>query len=238
MITSTDFLNREYKWSAPSNIALVKYWGKKPGQIPCNPSLSITLNNSVTTTSVKLVEKNDEWIEFFLDHELTPTFVPKITTLIERLGADWSFLRDYSVIIKSSNTFPHSSGMASSASAMAALSLCFLEMKMNYDDPGFIEKASYMARLGSGSACRSLFSEMGLWGNDKEKGSDEFAIEYSQFNSFYKGMKDTVLIVSSGQKAVSSTKGHALLNDNPYAEARYEEARTNLKKLKEVDHEQ
>ena len=48
------------KWNSPSNIALVKYWGKKDNQIPQNPSISFTLSKSFTTTSVEFKPKKNK----------------------------------------------------------------------------------------------------------------------------------------------------------------------------------
>lgn len=234
MSISTNFKNKIFKWSSPSNIALIKYWGKKENQLPQNPSLSITLKNSVTTTSVEVVDKLPKWINFTLEGQVKDDFVGKIENFLERLGPEWSFLRDYSLKINSSNTFPHSSGMASSASAMSALALCLLEMKKGYRDQNFMEQASFMARLGSGSACRSLFKGMSIWGDDKDLGSDNFGKEYNSYHAFYEGIQDTVLIISSERKSVSSTLGHELLNTNLYADTRYKQAKINLKKLKET----
>lgn len=234
MSISTDILDKKFKWSSPSNIALIKYWGKKENQIPQNPSLSISLSKSYTTTSLELTSKNENWINFKFEGMKKDDFIPKIEKFISRLGSEWSFLHDYSLNIESTNTFPHSSGMASSASAMSALALCFLEIKKSYNDQDFFIKASEMSRLGSGSACRSLYKGMSLWGDDGEEGSDLYGVEFSQFNSFYEGFQDTVLIISSDKKSVSSSLGHSLLDNNIYAHSRYQHARENLGKLKSI----
>ena len=90
MILEKDFIPAKYtnsiekgsfKWSAPSNIALVKYWGKKENQIPANPSISFTLNNCKTITSLRFSKKeNAENFSFDLLFEGKPKedFKPKI----------------------------------------------------------------------------------------------------------------------------------------------------------------
>ena len=72
-----------FTWSSPSNIALVKYWGKKEQQIPENPSISFTLSHCKTTTTVSFSKKdnNDAFsFEVFLDGEKKDDFKPKIET--------------------------------------------------------------------------------------------------------------------------------------------------------------
>ena len=114
-------------WKAPSNIALVKYWGKLKGQIPANPSVSFTLTNCYTETSVyfeKLENPSKDFqFDFFFEGNPKPSFHPKIVTFFERIYEYQPFLKDYYLRIDSYNSFPHSSGIASSASAMAALAL-------------------------------------------------------------------------------------------------------------------
>ena len=56
--------NGAVAYSAPSNIALVKYWGKKAHQIPANPSISFTLNNCKTSTSLKFKKKTTQGFSF------------------------------------------------------------------------------------------------------------------------------------------------------------------------------
>src|SRR5690606_3504293 len=119
-------------WKAPSNIALIKYWGKKHDQIPANPSLSLTLNSSATTTMIdyRLLGKKGTDFAFDLFFEGRPmeSFRPKIETFFKRIEAYLPFLRQYHFNIETSNSFPHSSGIASSASGMAALSLCLMDL--------------------------------------------------------------------------------------------------------------
>ena len=78
------------------------------------------------------------------------------------------FLSEYHFVIETSNTFPHSSGIASSASGMSALALCLMqvEQQLNSDisKEFFNKKASFLARLGSGSACRSIEGDLIVWG--------------------------------------------------------------------------
>ncbi|MBP6556951.1 MAG: diphosphomevalonate decarboxylase, partial [Flavobacterium sp.] len=85
---STVIENGSFQWSAPSNIALVKYWGKKENQIPANPSISFTLNNCKTITNLAFAKKiSDGNFSFDLLFEGKPKedFKPKIQKFLERI---------------------------------------------------------------------------------------------------------------------------------------------------------
>ena len=127
--------NGKVTWESPSNIALVKYWGKKKNQIPENPSISFTLNNCKTITTLTFTKKEGtDNFEFdvFLDGEMKNDFKPKIQTFFKRIEVYLPFLKDYHFKIETSNTFPHSSGIASSASGMSALALCLMSIERQY----------------------------------------------------------------------------------------------------------
>ncbi len=244
-----------FSWSAPSNIALVKYWGKKDNQIPANPSLSFTLNQCKTITTLSFAKKHfdtsaslstgklsltDSEFSFDLLFEGKPKedFKPKIQKFFERIAVYLPFLKEYHFTIDTQNTFPHSSGIASSASGMAALALNLmsLEKALNPEmtDEYFYKKASFLARLGSGSACRSVKGSVVVWGNhDNIKGSsDLFGVEFSNtIHKNFKNYQDTILLVDKGTKQVSSTVGHDLMHNHPFAERRFAQAHENLDKL-------
>lgn len=241
--------NATFQYSAPSNIALVKYWGKKENQIPANPSISFTLNNCKTITKLSVENKKsiinnslENKISFNLFFEGKPkeSFNPKIEKFLERILVYCPFLNDYHLTIHTENTFPHSSGIASSASGMAALAMNIMnlekELSPSISDDYFYSKASFLARLGSGSACRSIKGEVVIWGNHKEvsNSSDLFGVEFSNIHSNFKNYQDTILLVDKGEKQVSSTVGHNLMHNHPYAEKRFEQAHENLSKIKDI----
>ena len=253
MFTAKDFIPSNYthtvesgsfQWSAPSNIALVKYWGKKDNQIPANPSVSFTLNNCKTITKLAFAKKEkQDTFSFDLLFEGKPKedFKPKIQKFLERIEIYLPFLKDYHFTIDTENTFPHSSGIASSASGMAALAmnLMRLEKELNPEmtEEYFFQKASMLARLGSGSACRSVKGQVVVWGNHKNiKGSsDLFGIEFPYaIHDNFKNFQDTILLVDKGEKQVSSTVGHDLMHDHPFAERRFAQAHENLDSLKAI----
>lgn len=253
MISEKDFIPSGYTnviekgsftWSAPSNIALVKYWGKKDNQIPANPSISFTLNNCKTITTLSFDKKEDTGnFSFDLLFEGSPKedFKPKITKFFQRVEAYLPFLKAYHFTIDTQNTFPHSSGIASSASGMAALAinLMSLEKELNpaMTDEFFYKKASFLARLGSGSACRSVKGSIVVWGEHQEiqDSSDLFGIAFPDaVHENFKNYQDTILLVDKGEKQVSSTVGHDLMHNHPYAQQRFAQAHVNLSALKSV----
>jgi diphosphomevalonate decarboxylase len=231
-------------WRSPSNIAIIKYWGKYGEQLPRNPSLSLTLAASCTDTILEYAWKDsvDDGkidLEFFFHEEENEAFRSKTLAYLERLLPIFPFLKQLKLKVQTGNSFPHSAGIASSASGMSALALCLCSLEdrlfgtlQNAHD--FDQKASFLARLGSGSACRSIFPHAAVWGETPAvPGShNEWAIPVGeQIHEIFKDFHDDILIVSREEKAVSSRAGHALMEGNPYAEPRYAQARQRLSTL-------
>ncbi len=233
----------KYTWKTPSNIALVKYWGKKEHQIPENTSISFTLDACFTLTTLEFSKKKGDSGDFevYFEGEKKDDFKPKIATFFERIENYCPFLSDYDFTIHSRNSFPHSSGIASSASGMSALALCVMSLERSLNnkmtDAYFYKKASFLARLGSGSACRSIKGSVVVWGNHDEikDSSDLYGVEFSDdIHENFKNYHDTILLVDEGEKQVSSTVGHKLMFGHPYARNRFEQAEENISKIKEI----
>lgn len=227
-------------WQSPSNIALIKYWGKRPVQIPANPSISLTLGEALTEMTISYKRKSPEqpWIIFRFEGKEESSFAIRIERFLDSIGSHFPFLKDLELTIDSHNTFPHSTGIASSASSMSALALCLCTIEQRLfgtltDEDIFYKKASYIARLGSGSACRSVYPTAAVWGDSSvvSGSSDEYAVHYHDIHDIYASMHDDVVIVSSTKKSVSSTAGHALMDGNPFAATRYQQANDNLAAL-------
>ena len=232
------------KTESPSNIALVKYWGKRPIQLPQNPSISFTLTASKTEMEISyLYEKNkkEDSVKLYFEDQLNPAFGKKIQKYLKSIEPFLPFLKWFKLEIKSNNTFPHSSGIASSASSMSALALnlCLLERKLFgtlQKEEDFLAKASFLARLASGSASRSVYNGFTIWGESKfvEQSNDALAIPLPfEINKKYKALQDRILITAAGAKIVSSSQGHQLMEVHPYKEVRYEQAKRNIGLLKE-----
>ena len=226
--------------SCPSNIALIKYWGKYEGQIPANPSISFTLSNCKTET--KMIFKSGEKfsVKTFLVGKEETKFSEKIEKYFRNIEKYLPWILQGSFIIETENTFPHSSGIASSASGFGAIAKCLMEMDREFSGKDFfdVKKASFLARLGSGSACRSVYDGLVVWGdvNEVKGSSDLYAVKYpdEEIHPIFRDFNDYVLLIHEGQKSVSSTVGHGLMNTNPYAERRFQEARENFVPIKEI----
>lgn len=228
---------RKVAWKSPSNIALIKYWGKKPVQIPANASISFSLRNSLTETEIEYkVSSEGMQIEFYFEGEPEKAFQSRLVKYLRSLVPYMPFLDDLDMVIHSSNSFPHSSGIASSASAMSALALCLCSMEQDLfssltDTGEFYTKASFLARLGSGSAARSLYPGYSVWGRhpDLPEASDEVAVGLeSGIHEKFREIGDTILITSPGRKKVSSSRGHLLMENHPYAGARIDQVNENF----------
>jgi diphosphomevalonate decarboxylase len=252
--------NKTVETTCPSNIALIKYWGKYAGQIPANPSISYTLNNCKTNTSMEFFANEKFEVVTFLGGKEEVKFAEKIEKYFKNIEIYLPWILKGKYIIKTENTFPHSSGIASSASGFGAIAKCLMELdhlfsnqqsstdnhqpSTNNQQPSTnnhqpsTNKASFLARLGSGSACRSLYNGLVVWGETETVAgsSDLFAVPYpdSDIHPIFKNFNDWVLLIHEGQKTVSSTVGHGLMNTNPYAERRFLEAKENFFILKEI----
>ncbi len=243
ILDSSSTKDGKISWKSPSNIALVKYWGKHGVQLPRNPSISLTLDEAYTETHLEYsTQKNknvDIDLDFYFEGQPNEPFAEKIRKFLLRITDIFPFIKQLKFTIKSHNSFPHSSGIASSASSMSALALCLCSLESNIfgtlkDDTEFRNKASYISRLGSGSACRSIYPHASVWGqtSDAENSSDLFGIAYGKnIHPIFHDFHDDILIVNQGEKSVSSRAGHALMEGNAYATPRYNQARQRLQRL-------
>lgn len=181
-------------------------------------------------------------VQTYLSGKEELKFAEKIEKYFKNIEEYLPWILKGKYIIKTENTFPHSSGIASSASGFGAIAKCLMELdgefsgKSDYDFK--LKKASFLARLGSGSACRSLYNGLVVWGKTEEveDSSDLFAVPYpdDEIHSVFKSFNDWVLLIHEGEKSVSSTVGHGLMTTNPYAERRFQEAHENFKTLKAI----
>ena len=239
---SNQVIKGQVKWIAPSNIALVKYWGKKNVQLPENPSISFTLSNSITNTEViySLKKRKKEFVDFdyFFEGNPKKEFDTKIQLFFNRIQKYVPWIKNFYFKINSKNSFPHSSGIASSASFMASLSLClmdieknlFPEMKLDY----FNNKASFLSRLGSGSASRSIKGPICIWGSSPslKNSNDYYAIEFGRnIHDVFKSYRDTILIIDDKKKKISSSKGHDLMKNHTFSNQRIIQSNENFDSL-------
>ncbi len=213
---------------APSNIALIKYMGKKDIEknIPMNSSLSYTLNNLLSSVMLEPhTGRTDYWeplntpgaLPFNLSKAAQERFLRHLAHLKTHVNYSGAF------IVRSSNNFPHSSGLASSASSFAALTKCAVIAlsELTKTDLPSIEVQAQLSRLGSGSSCRSFFSPWALWDEEAVKAID---LPYEQLHH-------QVIVISHAEKEVSSSKAHQLISTSELFATRGLRAEQNLKTL-------
>lgn len=213
---------------APANIALIKYMGKKNYEknIPDNPSLSYTLDNLLTNVLIEPALGHKDYWEplpipggpsFQLSLAAQERFLGHLANLKTHFNYTGSF------IVRSSNNFPHSSGLASSASSFAALTKCAVSALSELTQTPLlsIDEQANLSRLGSGSSCRSFFSPWALWDDETVTGIE---LPYTQ-------LIHEVILINQNEKEVSSSAAHLRILTSPHYATRCERARHNLKLL-------
>lgn len=230
-------------WKSPSNIALIKYWGKTGHQIPCNPSLSITLDQAHTDTRIEAVPKQGDFPEpeLYFEGKRNLPFETKILGFFQQISDRLPVVTSHKLLIHSENSFPHSAGIASSASAMSALALGLCELQRQLDggarDAAFFALASDIARLGSGSASRSVYGGLVSWGKhaDLPESSNEVAAPLPfEVHEVFTKLHDDILILDRSPKKVSSRAGHGLMKGNLFSEVRFKQANQHFSELLEA----
>jgi diphosphomevalonate decarboxylase len=211
-------------WMAPSNIAFVKYWGKRENQIPANSSLSLTLKECLTKTKTQFTPSSELRVELLLSGERNDAFSAKMFNYVEKLSTFYPVLSQVDIRVETQNTFPHGAGIASSASGMAAFALTLTDYLYHLSSrertKDFFQHASYLARLGSGSACRSLYGGFTGWGSAL---SNDYAAPIDVHDQF-QTLNDSILVISSEEKKVSSSAGHSQMKGHYFAERRFDQA--------------
>lgn len=221
-----------FKASAPSNIALVKYWGKLAGhqQVAANSSLSMTLSSCEAVTTCRVAtEHSGDHIVTFSGERVTRDHKDgrKIFAHLDRMAAlaDTDSPRPFEV--DTYNTFPTSAGIASSAAGLAALTIaaaaalkntaCWQELaEQGFGRPVLAD----LARLGSGSAGRSVLGGYVKWhSGEPTAGAPRQKIE-SLWSADHWPLCDTIAVLSGNEKAVSSTDAHREVWTSPLFDLR------------------
>ncbi|CAF99534.1 unnamed protein product, partial [Tetraodon nigroviridis] len=202
--------------TAPVNIAVIKYWGKRNEELilPINSSLSVTLHQDQlkTTTTVvtsKSFEEDRIWLngkEEDISHPRLQSCLKEIRRLARKRRNDenpslespvWS----HKVHICSINNFPTAAGLASSAAGFACLVYTLARVF------GVEGELSAIARQGSGSACRSMYGGFVQWiMGQREDGKDSIALQVEP-DSHWPELRILVLVASAEKKPVGSTAG-------------------------------
>ncbi|MEK6957742.1 MAG: diphosphomevalonate decarboxylase [archaeon] len=215
---------------ANSNIALVKYWGKRNEELilPYNSSISMTLDKLYTTTTVEFSKKYSK-DELTIDGE-------KISgEELERVERQLNLIRRTAKVsekakIASASNFPKAAGLASSASAFAALTLAATKA-LDLHLPK--KELSIIARQGSGSACRSIYGGFVEWQKGTlENGEDSYAMQVAPQNHWPE-LCMIVNVLTPKQKKIKSRAGMAqTIATSPLYKAWLETVESDLEKVR------
>lgn len=213
--------------TAPSNIAFIKYWGKKNEdlKIPENGSISMNLSNLTTTTTVEFdlrFKKDRVVINNVIDNKESDRVVKQLDLIRKRANI---FLK---AKVVSNNNFPKGTGLSSSASGFAALTLAASAASgLNLSET----ELSTIARQGSGSACRSIPDGFVEWldGNTSES---SYAV--SLYPPNYWQIADVVAIVSQEKKDTSSSEGQKLVTTSLFFPVRLSHIKEKISRLKKI----
>ncbi|XP_053305630.1 diphosphomevalonate decarboxylase [Spea bombifrons] len=202
--------------TAPVNIAVIKYWGKRNEELilPINSSLSVTLNQDQLKTTTSIAASRDFtedriWLngkEDNINHPRLQSCLREIRRLARKRRSDAeddsvSRILNYKVHICSVNNFPTAAGLASSAAGYACLVYTLAKLY------GVEGELSEIARQGSGSACRSMYGGFVQWiMGEKEDGKDSLA-QQVEAESHWPELRILILVASAEKKHVGSTAG-------------------------------
>lgn len=199
---------------APSNVAFIKYWGRVDDvlRIPINSSISMNLNNLYTTTTVLF---SPEFLEDSLTIDNESVDSSRATDHLNRIRKLTH--TNLKAKIVSKNSFPKSTGLSSSASGFAALTLAATTaLGLSLSE----KEISILARQASGSACRSIPDGFVEW----RKGEDnESSFSHTLYKEDYWDIRDFVIIVSTNKKKVPTSAGHSLSFSSPVFKKRLSE---------------
>jgi diphosphomevalonate decarboxylase len=204
---------------APANIAFIKYWGKRDEKLrlPLNSSFSMNLTGSYTTTTVEFSSSYSKDEVSLLHGNFSEKEITRVIDGLKRIRLQ-AGIHEFARVI-TQNTFPKGAGAAASASGFAALSMAGAEAA----GVSLSEKElTILARLGSGSACRSIPDGFVLW----EKGTtSEDSYAYSIYPSTYWDLRDILVIVDSHMKKIPTTEGMENIQTSPNLGARLQAER-------------
>src|SRR3989338_3043782 len=213
---------------APSNIAFTKYWGRKDEtlRLPENGSICMCLSNLLTTTTVEFSQGYQQDEVTINGGGLEAGEAKRIIKHLDRIRKPAGIDRKAKVV--SNNNFPTGTGLSSSASGFAALTLAAskaagLELSE--------KELSILARQGSGSACRSIPSGFVEW-LDGNTSDTSFAL--SIFPPDYFGIIDVVVVVSTEKKFLATSKGQQSARTSPFFEKRLDLIKNKIDRVKKA----
>jgi diphosphomevalonate decarboxylase len=211
-----------------ANIAFIKYWGRKDHllRLPLNSSISMNLDGATTTTTVVFypaLETDQITIE---GADAAEKAGQRVSEHLDRVRA-LARINTYARVV-SRNSFPMGAGIASSASAFAALTVAACAAAgLALDERAL----TILARQGSGSACRSIPAGFVEWHTADTSGGS-YAEQIAPPDHW--DLCDLIAIVQTGHKKVGSTTGHELVDPSPFAGARLAAAERALPVVREA----
>lgn len=212
---------------APSNIAFSKYWGRKDNilRLPANGSISLSLSDLLTTTTVEFspaLKKDEITINGGGIEEGEAERVIKQLDRVRKLAN-----LNLKAKVVSKNNFPAGTGLASSASGFAALTLAASNAaSLNLSE----KELSILSRQGSGSACRSIPGGFVQW-LDGSTSQTSYGVQI--FPPNYWDIADVVAIFTEEKKEVSSSTGHEAAQTSPFFKPRIAGMKEKNRKFKE-----
>lgn len=199
---------------APTNIAFTKYWGKKDEKLrlPENGSISMCLSNLLTTTTVEFSPAYKKDVITINGGGVENDEADRVIKHLDRIRKMADIRQKAKVV--SNNNFPSGTGLSSSASGFAALTVAGVAaagLKLSE------KQLSILARQGSGSACRSIPAGFVEW---LDGNTSDTSYAKSIFPKNYWNIADVVAIVSEGKKEVSTTAGQKAAISSPFMKLR------------------
>ncbi len=199
-----------------SNIALIKYWGNRDQalRLPSNPSLSMNLAGMTTITAVEFDPALKEDVLILGGREIRGQGLERVSRFLDRVRTKTSEVSRFFAHVDSRNSFPSGAGLASSASGFAALAVAASAAAgLQLSEA----ELSRLARLGSGSACRSVPGGFVEWASGDD---DQSSYAHSIAPAEHWDLRDVVALIDVEHKAVGSTEGHAVAATSPLQAAR------------------
>jgi diphosphomevalonate decarboxylase len=212
---------------APSNIAFIKYWGRKDEELrlPENGSIAMNLSDLLTTTTVQFDKRFSEDFVIINGKQVEKEKVRAIKHL-DRIRKRASI--DLKAKVVSENNFPTGTGLSSSASGFAALTVAgAAAAALQLSE----KELSVLARQGSGSACRSIPDGFVEW---RDGDTSETSYAESLYKPDYWDIVDVVAVVNIGPKDVATSEGMKKASSSPFFQVRRSHMQQKIKTIKKL----
>jgi diphosphomevalonate decarboxylase len=213
---------------SPANIAFIKFWGKRDPalNLPFNNSISMNLSECFTTTGVEFGSCFREDRVIINGKNIDDKKKDRVVKILDKVRSMSG--KKLSAQVISVNNFPSDAGIASSASAFSALALASSKaIGLNLS----LKSLSILARLGSGSACRSVIDGFAEWRKGTNN-TNSYAVKLATPD--YWQLVDIIAVVDKGEKKTSSTEGHEAATSSPYFKTRQLELKKRTPALKKA----